>query len=137
MGTVIRKAIQAANKKDTKGVFKDVSTDFRGPGCPDERECRRILLGYFFRKSWVEVSEKSLEVAIEGDSAKANLDVALSGGDVATAAPSGSSVLTLELRLVKLDGEWKIKSIVVRAPETSDSFQTEAGSRNPVSSRTP
>src|SRR5689334_1929006 len=108
---VIRAAVTAGNEKKAGEVVRNAAPSFKGPGESDVNECRRILIGVFLQNEWMHTFERNLAVRVEGDTAQAELGVAIARGKqverIEDVAEADLDLLIFDLELAKLDGDWK------------------------------
>lgn len=115
---VIQRVIDAANDKKPGQVVADALPSFRGPQNADLADCRRIITAYLLAPGWVHVFVRSLEVTVEGETAKATLDTVLAQGKpvekLEDLLPTNGDALTFVVELLKVDGEWKLERATYR-----------------------
>ncbi len=104
----------AAEEKDIKNILNRLVKSYRDPQGNDYDSVKGMLLGYFFRHQKIHVYITSLEVNVQGVSAKAVFQAVLSGGNktesVADILPEALGMYAFEVSLIKDDGDWKIIS---------------------------
>ncbi|MGL4575910.1 MAG: hypothetical protein ACRCV9_14090 [Burkholderiaceae bacterium] len=72
---------QAAQARDAAGMLKHLADDFvRDSGGMDKSEARRILLATFLRNEKITIATTVREIKIEGNIAKAKINVIATGG---------------------------------------------------------
>jgi hypothetical protein len=115
---VIRSAIDAGNQKKAAEILQHVTADFQGPRGADAAESRRLLLGLFLQNQWLHTFERGSSVTVDGDVAKAEVDLAIARGNpvarLEDVPAANLDLLVFDLDLVRVDGAWKIKRAAYR-----------------------
>lgn len=115
--TMIHDAARAADEKRVDDVVRGLSDRFEGQGL-DRRGAKQLVAHHVLRGSWVSATVAGEQVAVEGDRARAVVDVVLSRSGRGTAAsellPEAASVHRFDLRLAREAGEWKVTSAAWR-----------------------
>jgi hypothetical protein len=124
--TLLREAAAAAEEKRIDGVVRDLSEGFEGQGL-DRRDARRLVAFHVLRGSWVSVQVAGDAVRVEGDRARAVVDVVLSrsgkGTPLAELLPETASVHRFDLRLAREEGGWKVTGAAWRPVPLQDAVK--------------
>jgi hypothetical protein len=104
-------AALAAEEKKVGDVVEAVSERFSGGGL-DKRGVKGFLLGMVLRGDWVSVSIAGLSVAVDGDRARANVDVVTArsgkGKAVADLIPQEGAAHRIACRLEREGSDWRV-----------------------------
>ncbi len=114
----VRKVVQivqkASEEKDVKKVLSSVSKTYRDPQGNDYNAIKALLLGYFFQHQRIHAYIPSIDVTVEGDSARALFQAVLTGagapGSKAPLMPDSLGMYTFEVQMAKEEGTWKVVS---------------------------
>jgi hypothetical protein len=104
-------AALAAEERRTADLLAPISPRFQGGGL-DHQGVKRFLLGMILRGEWVAVSIAGLQVAVDGDRARANVDVVTArsgkGKAVADLLPQEGAAHRIACRLEREGDAWRI-----------------------------
>lgn len=108
---LLASAAAAAEERRAGEVVRDVSDRFSGEGL-DRQGLRQFVTYQILRGQWVAVTIAGTRLEVEGDVARAAVDVALARGGpgtrLADLLPAGGSVHRLQLRLEREPEGWKV-----------------------------
>lgn len=106
-------AALAAEEKRVGDAVEALSERFSGEGL-DRQGVKRLIAGMVLRGDWVQVSIAGIAVAVEGDAARATVDVVMARGGkgkaLADLLPAEGSAHRIPCTLAREDGEWKVVS---------------------------
>ncbi|HSN89701.1 MAG TPA: hypothetical protein VLS93_00600 [Anaeromyxobacteraceae bacterium] len=104
-------AARAAGEKRVGDAVAIVSERFRGQGL-DRQGVKQLVAYQALRGEWVSVSVAGVEVAVEGEAARATLDLVLArsgaGKALADLLPAEASAWRIECGLEVEEGEWRV-----------------------------
>jgi hypothetical protein len=104
-------AALAAEEKRVGGVMEGVSDRFSGDGL-DKRGVKGLVAGMLLRGDWVSVSVAGVAVVVDGDAARANVDIVTArsgkGKAVADLLPQEAAAHRLACRLEREEGDWRV-----------------------------
>jgi hypothetical protein len=104
-------AALAAQEKRIGDVVEIVSERFAGGGL-DRQGVKRFVAGMVLRGDWVSVSVAGLAVVVEGDAARANVDVVTARGGkgkaVADLLPEEAAAHRIACRLAREGSDWRV-----------------------------
>jgi len=108
---LLASAAGAAEERKAGEVVRDVSERFAGEGL-DRQGLRQFVTYQILRGQWVGVTIAGTRLEVEGDLARAAVDVVLArggpGAGLADLLPAGGSVHRLQLRLEREAEGWKV-----------------------------
>lgn len=111
IGALFTGAALAAEERRIGDVVEPVSERFASEGL-DKQGVKRIVAGMVLRGDWVSVSIAGLAVTVEGDQARANVDVVTArsgkGKAVADLMPQEAGAHRISCGLEREDGEWRV-----------------------------
>lgn len=119
-------AAQAASERRVSDAVEPVSERFRGHGL-DRRGVKQLVAFHVLRGEWVSVSIAGVRIAVEGDSARANVDAVLARGSgggksLASLLPGEASAHRFSCRLEREDDGWRIVEAAWRAVDLRDAL---------------
>jgi len=104
-------AALAAEERRIGGVVEVVSERFSGGGL-DKQGVKGFVAGMVLRGEWVSVSVAGISVALDGDAARANVDVITARGGkgkaVADLLPEEAAAHRIACRLAREGGDWRV-----------------------------
>jgi hypothetical protein len=104
-------AALAAEQKKIGDVVEPLSERFSGAGL-DKLGVKRLVAGMVLRGDWVSVSVAGFAVTVEGDRARATVDVVTARGGngkaVAELLPQEGAAHRIACRLEREEGDWRI-----------------------------
>lgn len=107
------RAALAVEEKRVGDAVEAVSERFAGEGL-DRQGLKRLIAGMVLRGDWVRVSIAGVAVAVEGDAARANVDVVMArsgkGKAIADLLPQEGSAHRIRCTLAREDGDWRVVS---------------------------
>jgi hypothetical protein len=110
-------AARAATEKRIGDAVDGLSETFQGQGL-DKRGAKQLVAAHVLRGSWVSATISGAEVAVEGDAARAVVDVILSrsgkGTRLADLLPEQATVHRFTCRLAREREGWKVTSAAWR-----------------------
>jgi hypothetical protein len=110
-------AARAAEEKRIGDAVEGLSESFQGQGL-DKRGAKQLVAAHVLRGSWVSATISGAEVEVEGDAARAVVDVILSrsgkGARLADLLPEQATVHRFTLRLAREREGWKVTSAAWR-----------------------
>jgi hypothetical protein len=105
-------AALAAEERRTAELLEPISARFSGPDGLDQQGVKRFLLAMVLRGEWVAVQVAGIAVAVEGDRARATVDVVTArsgkGRAVADLLPQEAAAHRIACRLERESGDWRI-----------------------------
>lgn len=106
-------AARAVEEKRVGDAVEALSERFSGEGL-DRQGVKRLIAGLVLRGDWVQVSIAGIAVAVEGDAARATVDVVMARGGKGKALsdllPEEGSAYRIPCVLAREDGEWRVVS---------------------------
>ena len=115
--TLIHDAARAADEKRAGDVVRGLSDRFEGQGL-DQRAARQLVAFHLLRGTWVSATVAGEKIAVQGDRARAVVDVLLSRGGEAKPLPGllpdTATVQRFDLRLEREADGWKVTSATWR-----------------------
>ncbi len=107
-------AAVAASEKRPGDVMKLVSERFSGAGM-EKREVHQLVVAETLRAAWAQASVAGLEVLVEGERARANVDVVLTGSTgkgkgLPDLLPDEARAYRFRCTLAREDGDWRVVS---------------------------
>ena len=109
--TLFSKAALAAEERRVSDVVEGVSERFAEGGL-DKQGLKRFVAGMTLRGEWVSVTLAGIAVAVEGDAARANVDVVTArsgkGKALADLAPAEGSAQRIQCRLEREPDGWRV-----------------------------
>jgi hypothetical protein len=109
--TAFVEAARAAEEKRAGDAVAIVSERFRGQGL-DRQGVKQLVAYQALRGQWVSVTVAGAAVAVDGEAARATVDLVLarSGAGKALSAllPAEASAWRIDCRLELEDGEWRV-----------------------------
>lgn len=103
---LITQAIEAAEEGDVGDLMDLVSERYQGEG-GDRAGLRQYMTGMVMGGG-IDVKVLTQQVAIEGDTARAELDVVLVRGGLRGAVSGDAGARTVQVDLAREDGDWKV-----------------------------
>jgi hypothetical protein len=111
---VITGVQKAAEEKDVRKIMNSLSKNYRDPLGNTYDEMKGLALAYFYQYPKISMYIPTLDVSVEGGSAKALFQAVLTGrsaNDASTAVlPESFDMYAFEVTLKKESGAWKIVS---------------------------
>jgi hypothetical protein len=106
-------AALAVEEKRVGDAVEALSERFSGEGL-DRQGVKRLIAGLVLRGDWVQVSIAGVAVGVEGDGARATVDVVMARGGKGKALtdllPEEGSAHRIPCVLAREDGEWRVVS---------------------------
>jgi hypothetical protein len=110
-------AARATEQKRIGDAVEGLSESFQGQGL-DKRGAKQLVAAHVLRGSWVSATISGAEVEVEGDAARAVVDVILSrsgkGTRLADLLPEQATVHRFTCRLAREPDGWKVTSAAWR-----------------------
>jgi hypothetical protein len=112
---IITTVQHAAEEKKLLSVLEPISKAYRDPQGNDFDDIKTLMLNYFFRHKKIAVTIPSIDVAVSGQTARANFQAILSGRGGSEDAnlgilPEALGLFNFDVQLRKEEGTWKVTS---------------------------
>jgi hypothetical protein len=105
-------AARAAEEKRIGDAVQGVSERFEGEGGLDKAGVRRLVAAHVLRGTWVSVTVSGAKVSVQGDAARAVVDVIMSrsskGRALADLLPEQATVHRFQLGLQREESGWRV-----------------------------
>ncbi len=113
IGAIFLDAARAVEEKRVSVAVRGVSERFRGDGL-DKRELKQLIAANALRGEWVSVTVAGTRVQVDGDAARATVDVVMArsgkGRALADLLPAEASASRIACELAREEGEWRVVS---------------------------
>lgn len=111
--TLFTDAAQAAEEKRVSDVVRAIADDFAGEGL-DRRGVKQLVAFHLLRGSWVGVTVSGDAIAVDGDSARAVVDVVMvrsgKGKALTEVLPEQATVHRFSVKLKREADGWRVTS---------------------------